>query len=88
VEITTIRVEKVVRDRLAARAAIHGRSLGAEVESMLREADWQEIEAAYQRLAREPAALAHYRAESEWLAAIDLDELASAAVEEYPEYNS
>jgi hypothetical protein len=55
---------------------------------MLREADWQEIETAYQRLAREPAALAHYYAESEWLAAIDLDELASAAAEEYPEYKS
>jgi Arc-like DNA binding domain len=34
---TTIRVEAEVRDRLAARAEAHGRSLGAELRAMLDE---------------------------------------------------
>jgi hypothetical protein len=34
---TTIRVEAEVRDRLAALAATHGRSLGAELRAMLDE---------------------------------------------------
>src|SRR5436305_14712793 len=49
--ITTIRVDRGVRDRLAARAANHGRSLGAELEAILEELEWQAIEAGYQRLA-------------------------------------
>jgi hypothetical protein len=88
VEITTIRVEKAVRDRLAARAASQGRSLGAELDAMLREADWHAIETAYQRLAEEPAELARYQTESEALTVADLDELAATAAEEYPEYNA
>ena len=48
---TTIRVEAEVRDRLAARAVAHGRSLGAELRAVLDEMMWQGIEAGYRRLA-------------------------------------
>jgi plasmid stability protein len=85
--ITTIRVEQAVRNRLAARAARHGRSLGAELDALLGELDWQAIEVAYQRLAEQPAALASYQEEAESLTSADMDELASSAAVEYPEYN-
>jgi plasmid stability protein len=85
---TTIRVEADVRDRLAARAQAHGRSLGAELGAMLDEMMWQGIEAGYRRLASDEDELAAYRAEAaEWTAA-GLGSLASTAAEEYPEYNS
>ena len=86
-EITTIRVEKAVRDRLAARAARHDRSLGSELDAMLCEADWRAIEVAYQQLAERPEAQAQYIAEAESWAGLDLDDLAFTAAEEYPEYN-
>lgn len=55
---TTIRVEAEIRDRLAARAQAHGRSLGAELGAMLDEMMWQGIEAGYRRLAADgPMAL-------------------------------
>ena len=41
------RVEAEVRDRLAALAATHGRSLGAELRAMLDEMTWQGIEAGH-----------------------------------------
>jgi plasmid stability protein len=85
--VTTIRVEPAIRDRLAARAAAHGRSLGAELDAILRELDWQAIEAAYRRLAERPGELAAYLAEAESIAAVGLEELATTAAEEYPEYN-
>jgi plasmid stability protein len=85
--VTTIRVEPAVRDRLAARAAAHGRSLGAELDAILRDLDWQAIEAAYRRLAERPAELATYLAEAESITAVGLEELAATAAEEYPEYN-
>jgi plasmid stability protein len=85
---TTIRVEAGVRDQLAAQAAAHGRSLGAELAAMLDEMLWQGIEAGYRRLAASPAELQAYQAEAtEWIAA-DLGKLAGSAAEEYPEYNS
>ena len=85
---TTIRVETEVRDRLAARAAAHGRSLGAELRALLDEMMWQGIEAGYRRLAAQPDEMAGYLAEvTEWTSA-DLGELAATAAEEYPEYNS
>jgi hypothetical protein len=86
-EMTTLRVERSVRDRLAARAAAHGRTLGAELEAILCELDWEAIGSAYQRLAGRPEAFAMYRAEAESLLSADLEELASTAAEEYPEYN-
>jgi hypothetical protein len=78
---TTIRVEAAVRDRLAARASMHGRS-------MLDEMMWQGIEAGYRRLAADQQEMAAYQAESaEWTSA-DSSGLAATAAEEYPEYNS
>jgi plasmid stability protein len=85
---TTIRVESEVRDRLAARAAAHGRSIGAELQAMLDEMMWQGIEAGYRRLATRREEMAAYQAETaEWTSA-DLGDLAATAAEEYPEYNS
>lgn len=85
---TTIRVEADVRDRLAARAAAHGRSLGAELRSMLDEMMWQGIEAGYQRLAARSEDMAEYQAETDEWTSADTDGLAATAAEEYPEYNS
>ena len=85
---TTIRVEAEVRDRLAALAAAHGRSLGAELRAMLDEMTWQGIEAGYRRLATDPEEMAAYRAEIAGWTSADLGGLAVTAAEEYPEYNS
>jgi plasmid stability protein len=85
---TTIRVETEVRDRLAARAEAHGRSLGAELSDMLDEMMWQGIEAGYRRLAENREEVTAYQAEAaEWTSA-DLGDLAGSAADEYPEYNS
>jgi plasmid stability protein len=85
---TTIRVEAEVRDRLAAQAAAHGRSLGAELRAMLDEMMWQGIEAGYRRLAAHREEMAAYQAEAaEWTLA-DTGDLAATAAGEYPEYNS
>src|ERR1035437_9791543 len=48
---TTIRVEAEVRDRLAARATTHGRSLGAELQAMLDGMMWQGIGGGDRRVA-------------------------------------
>jgi plasmid stability protein len=85
---TTIRVEAEVRDRLAARADAHGRSLGAELRAMLDEMIWQGIEAGYRRLATHPEEMAEYQAEAVKWTSAGLGDLAAAAAEEYPEYNS
>jgi plasmid stability protein len=84
---TTIRVEAEVRDRLAARADAHGRSLGAELRAMLDEMMWQGIEAGYRRIATHPEEMAEYQAEAAKWTSAGLGDLAAAA-EEYPEYNS
>ena len=84
---TTIRVDADVRDRLAARAQAHGRSLGAELRAMLDDLMWQGVEDGYRRLAADEAEFAVYRRETaEWVGA-DLGPLAGTAAEEYPEYN-
>ena len=88
VAMTTIRVEAEIRDRLAARASEHGRSLGAELKAMLDEMMWQGIEAGYRRLAADQEEMTAYQAEAaEWTSA-DIGNLAASAAEEYPEYNS
>ena len=88
VAMTTIRVESEVRDRLAARAQAHGRSLGAELSAMLDDLMWRGVEDGYRRLAANDAEFAAYRDETtEWTRA-DLGGLAATAAEEYPEYNS
>jgi plasmid stability protein len=84
---TTIRVEVEVRDRLAARALVHGRSLGAELQAMLDEMMWQGIEAGYRRLATHGEGTAEYEAEAMAWTSADLDDLAATAADEYPEYN-
>jgi plasmid stability protein len=85
---TTIRVEGEVRDRLAARAQAHGRSLGAELSAMLDDLMWRGVEDGYRRLAANDAEFAAYRDETtEWTGA-DLGGLGASAAEEYPEYNS
>jgi plasmid stability protein len=85
---TTIRVEAEVRDRLAARAAAHGTSLGGELKAMLDEMIWQGIEAGYRRLAASQEDMAAYRSDAaEWISA-GLEDLAVTAADEYPEYNS
>src|SRR3984893_16392805 len=62
--ITTIRVDTEVRDRLAARARAHDRSLGAELSAMLDELMWQGIEDGYRRLAADEAEVTAYRSET------------------------
>jgi hypothetical protein len=84
---TTIRVEASVRDRLAALAEAHGRSLGAELAAILDDLEWGAIEAGYRRLAANPDDLAAYLAEAEAFSRLDLQDLADTAAEEYPEYN-
>jgi hypothetical protein len=85
---TTIRVEGEVRDRLAARAHAHGRSLGAELSAMLDDLTWQGIEDGYRRLAANEAEFTAYRDEAAQWTGADLGDLATTAAEEYPEYNS
>lgn len=84
---TTIRVGRVTRDRLAALAAAHDWSIGAELESLLDDLAWRGIEAGYVQLSDDDDR-ARYRAEAETWAAAGLDELAASATAEYPEYNS
>lgn len=84
---TTIRVDRAIRDRLAALAGAHGRSLGDELAALLDDLAWQDIEEGYRRLGAGEADAARYRAEADDWAGVDLDDLASGAVHEYPEYN-
>src|SRR4029077_7628608 len=79
---TTIRVEADIRDPLAAMAAAHGRSLGAELQAILDEVMWQGIEAGYRKLAADREEMAAYQAEiTEWTSA-DMSDLAATAGEE------
>ena len=73
---TTIRVPTQTRDRLKALAARRGESASEVVAKLVGAADEEqmlaEIEAGFERLAGDPAALAAYRAEgSEIEAAFD-----------------
>jgi hypothetical protein len=77
----------MTRDRLAALADAHGRSLGDELAAVLDELTWLGIEAGYDRLAGTGAGPAGDQAEADaWLDA-DLDALAAGAADEYPEFN-
>ena len=82
----TIRVRRVTRDRLAALAAEHRRSIGAELETLLDDVAWRRIEATYPQLS-DGDELTRYRAEAATWAIAGLDELAASAAKEYPEYN-
>ncbi len=85
--VTTIRVDKAVRDRLAALADAHGRSLGDELASILDDLEWEAIEAGYRHLSGRTGELADYLREAEAIGGTDLEELAATAGDEYPEYN-
>jgi plasmid stability protein len=85
---TTIRVEAEIRDRLAARASRHGRSLGAELKALLDEMMWQGIEAGYRRLAADDEEMAAYQSEAAEWTSMDAGDLATTAADEYPEYNA
>lgn len=67
-ETTTIRVPTQTRDRLKALAARRGEPAGEVVAKLVSAADEEamlaEIEAGFEKLAADPAALAAYRAES------------------------
>lgn len=87
---TTIKVDRAVRDRLAAIASARGTTMGALLESESRrmEADqrWTEIESAYQRVQREdPEGWQEYLNElAEWDSVGGAD---TTAADEWPEYN-
>ncbi|MGH2719396.1 MAG: hypothetical protein ACRDJU_12575 [Actinomycetota bacterium] len=84
---TTIRVEASVRDQLAALAQAHGRTLGGELGAILNDLEWEAIEAGYRRLREQPGQLQAYLAEAETFSGVGLEDLASTAAQEYPEYN-
>ena len=90
--VTTIKVESVVRDRLAAVARARGTTMAALLETESRrlesEVRWSAIEDAYARMQREdPRGWREYLAElHEWDAGTAGSDTAAAS--EWPEYNS
>lgn len=88
---TTIKVDRAVRDRLAAVAQARGTTMGAllEVESRRLESElrWAEIEAAYERIQREdPGGWVDYVEElGAWQSGTTDQDRAAAA--EWPELN-
>ncbi|MGI8535217.1 MAG: hypothetical protein ACR2K2_01735 [Mycobacteriales bacterium] len=89
--ITTIKVERAVRDRLAEMARGRGVSMGAllDVESRRLEADkhWSDVVASHERLCTDdPAGWAGYlSALVSWAAGTAGHD--SGAADEWPEYN-
>jgi hypothetical protein len=88
--VTTIKVERDVRDRLARVARARGVSLGALLDAESRrleiEEQWAAIESAYACLQHEdPAGWTDYLHE---LHAVCIGESDSTAAEEWPEYQS
>jgi hypothetical protein len=86
---TTIKVDSVVRDRLAGLARARGTTMGALLETESRrletEQRWSEIEAGYERIQRDdPAGWADYLDE---LAGVTAGVPDPAAEQEWPEYN-
>lgn len=85
---TTIRVTQSVRDRLAAMAAAHDRSLGEELSALVDAMAWQVIAEGYRKLERGAAAMDDYRAQADDWTGAELEDLAAGAPDEYPEYNT
>ncbi|HWE92059.1 MAG TPA: hypothetical protein VG317_21530 [Pseudonocardiaceae bacterium] len=86
---TTIKVERAVRDRLACVARARGTTMGALLEAesqrLVAEDRWAEIDAAYERIQRvDPVGWQEYLVE---LAAVTAGEPDADAAEEWPEYN-
>lgn len=73
IDTTTIRVSTRTRDRLKALAARRGEPASEVVAQLVDAADEEamlaEVEASFERLAKDPEALAAYRAESSELQA-------------------
>ncbi|MCA1675986.1 MAG: hypothetical protein LC799_28705 [Actinobacteria bacterium] len=87
--VTTIKVDRAVRDRLSGIARARGMTMGAllDAESRRLEAEqrWVEIEAAYERIRRDdPDGWHEYLGE---LAEVSAGEPDATAAEEWPEYN-
>jgi hypothetical protein len=87
--VTTIKVDRAVRDRLADIARRRGVTMGslldAESRRLEREQRWADIESAYARMQREdPAGWQDYLRELAEVGAGDSD---AAAANEWPEYN-
>lgn len=91
VSITTIKVERAVRDRLADIARARGVTMGAllDAESRRLEVDqhWSDVDASYERLRTDdPAAWAEYLSELDsWDSGTAGPD--SGAAGEWPEYN-
>jgi len=88
---TTIKVERAVRDRLASVARARGTTMGALLDAESRrleiEQRWTAIEVACEAMQRkDPAGWQDYLGELAELTAGEPD--ATAAAEEWPEYNS
>lgn len=86
---TTIKVDRAVRDRLASIARVRGTTMGALLDSESRrleiEQRWAVIEDFYQAMQRDdPAGWRDYLGELADLAAGEAD---ATAAEEWPEYN-
>jgi hypothetical protein len=87
---TTIKVDRTVRDRLACVARARGTTLGALLDAESRrletEQRWAEIESAYQRVQRDdPEGWQEYLGElAEWETGTEPD---TTAAEEWPEHN-
>ena len=87
---TTIKVDSMIRDRLAGIARARGQTMGALLSTIVdrleAEHEWAEIEESYTRLRREnPAAWHEYLRElSDWELGGEPD---TTAAEEWPEYN-
>jgi antitoxin MazE7 len=89
---TTMKVDSEIRDRLAKVARARGVTIGSllltAAEQLEDDLDWDEIDAAYERLQREdPSGWQEYLNElAEWENA-DLDDLTKNAADEWPEFN-
>lgn len=87
---TSIKVDRAVRDRLAGVALARGVTMGALLDGASRQLEkdlhWTEIEAAYTRLQHDdPASWLGYLGElARWDADVDTD---PAAAQEWPEFN-
>jgi hypothetical protein len=88
--VTTIKVDSVLRDRLAHLARARGTTMGALLDDLARRAEieqrWADIASAYRRAQADPDGWRDYLDElAEWDASGA--ERDAAAAEEWPEYN-
>ena len=88
---TTIVIERYVRDQLMCLGELHGRSVEEELKFIVKDLLGQEVQAAYRRFQEEdPEGWADYVAEMAEIVEEGFDvlaDLARTAAEEFPEYN-